>query len=126
MYIYYNPHPQNKRVGDCVKRAFTKALDKEYLEVKKILNDIKNEIGAKVFNENVVWRELVKRYNLTKLSFPAVKGQERMNGHKFCEQYKKGTYVLRLAGHMVACVDGVIYDTWDCRDKCVYNAFKVS
>jgi hypothetical protein len=124
-YQFYNPHPKGLRVGDCVKRCFTKVLNKDYMEVQKLLNQIKNEIGSDKYNENRVWKELIKRNKFKKLSFPAVKGQDRMNGHTFTELYPKGTYILRMAGHLVACVDGIIYDTWDSRYKCVYTAFKV-
>ena len=48
-----------------------------------------------------------------------------MNGQRFCEAYKKGRYILNMAGHWSCCVDGVIYDTWDCSDKCVYTAYKI-
>ena len=48
-----------------------------------------------------------------------------MNGKRFCESYKKGRYILNMAGHWSCCVDGVIYDTWDCSEKCVYTAYKV-
>ena len=54
-----------------------------------------------------------------KLSFPAKKGESRMNGEKFCKLYPKGRYILCMANHLTACVDGIIYDTWDCSDKCV-------
>ena len=60
-----------------------------------------------------------------KLSFPAVKGIKRMNGLRFCQTYYKGRYILNMAGHWSCCVDGVIYDTWDCTEKCVYTAYKV-
>jgi hypothetical protein len=124
--VYYNPHPQNKRVGDCVKRAFTKALNMDYIEVKRYLNNIKNEIGAKKYNSNEVWKEVVVRHNMKKISFKAIAGESRMNGERFCKEYNKGTYLLRMSKHLVACVDGVIYDTWDCRNKCVYNAYKIN
>lgn len=126
MYEFYNPHPQEKLVGDCVKRALTKASGKTYQEVSNELNRIKREIGASAYNSNPVWKKYVNEYIKTeKLSFPAVKGEERMNGYKFCKYYPEGTYVLRMAGHLSCCVDGVIYDTWDCQDKCVYNAWRV-
>jgi hypothetical protein len=124
-YKFYNPHPEGLKVGDCVKRAFTKALGLEYIEVKKILNDTKKIVKVAKFNDNKVWKHLVKEYGFQKLSFQAVKGMDRMDGYKFTKEYKQGTYILRMAGHLVTCVDGVIYDTWDSRRKCVYNAFKV-
>lgn len=126
MFKYHNVHPDGKRVGDCVKRAITVTENRDYNDVKIDLNRLKRELGAKNFNDNIVWKTYVERNGYTKLSFPAVKGEPRMNGHRFAEAYPKGSYILRMAGHLSACVDGVIYDTWDCREKCVYNAFKVS
>lgn len=127
VYSYCNPHPQGKRVGDCVKRAITIASGKDYNEVKRELNRYKRKTGAEVFNE---WHKNVEPYikevlGGVKMSFPAVKGKPRMNGWKFCEQYPKGTYILQMANHVVCCKDGCLYDTWDCSDKCVYTAYSL-
>lgn len=35
--------------------------------------------------------------------------------YQFYNPHPKGTYILRMPHHWVACVDGVLYDTWDCR-----------
>lgn len=67
----------------------------------------------------------MQKHGYIKLSFPAVKGAPRMNGERFCNAYHKGRYILNMAGHLTCCIDGVIYDTWDCSQKCVYNAWKV-
>ncbi len=59
-------------------------------------------------------------------SFPAVKGQSRMNPATFCEQFKTGRYIVRVAKHVFAIVDGVAYDTSPERpDRCIYGAWKV-
>ena len=124
-YKFCNPHPDTKIVGDCVKRAICLAEGRDYGDVKNELNRLKREIGAEKFNSNENWKTYVSRKGYEKLSFPAVAGESRMNGHKFAETHPTGSYILRMAGHLSSCVDGVILDTWDCRDKCVYNAYKV-
>jgi len=124
-YQYYNPHPKQKKVGDCVKRAFTIATGKDYMEIQRELNALKNELGLDSFNNNKNFQEYIKRNGWLKLSFKAVKGEPRMNGHRFVKDYPKGTYVLRMAGHLATVKDGVLLDTWDSRKKCVYNAWKV-
>lgn len=123
MYEFLNLHPKGKIVGDCVKRAFTLLTGETYHEISLALNRLKKETGAKTFNENENWKEYVSRKGWKKMSFPDKAGQKRMNGENFCLKYPKGKYLLRMAGHVTACVDGVIYDTWDCSDKCVYNAW---
>jgi hypothetical protein len=125
MYQYYNAHPKGLIVGDCVKRAFTLATGKTYQEVTKELNDLKRCLGAKKFSNNNVWKEYVKINCWKKLSFPAIKGESRMNGYSFCKRFPKGKYILNMAHHLTCCVDGIIYDTWNCLDKCVYTAYKI-
>lgn len=67
----------------------------------------------------------MKKHEYKKLSFPAEKGKPRMNGKRFSQEFSKGSYILNMARHLSCCVDGIIYDTWDCSDKCVYTAWKV-
>lgn len=127
MYQYYNAHPKGLRVRDCVKRAISKAANMDYMDVQRMLNRYKKVSGATKFNElhKNVEPVLEQTLNGRRMSFPAVKGEPRMNGERFCENFPKGRYVLQMAGHLTACVDGVIYDTWDCSDKCVYKAWEI-
>lgn len=123
--VFYNPHPQGKFVDDCVKRSITKVTGWDYRVVSTTLNRIKRSIGAKKYSDLNVTSEFLERMGWKKETFQAVKGQPRMNGKSFCTTHKQGKYILRMAGHWVACVDGLLYDTWDCSDKCVYWAVKV-
>lgn len=125
MFVYTNPHPKGLHTDDCVKRAIVLTTGKDYKEVQRELNQLKNRIGAKHYNDGKVWKHYMKENNFIKLSFPAVAGEPRMDGHRFVEEYKSGAYILHMAKHLVAVVDGNLLDTWDSRDKCVYNAFKV-
>ena len=126
MYEFRNPHPHGKIVDDCVKRAITIATGSDYREVSRELNRIKREIGCKSFTEKPVYKEYMNRHRFKKLSFPAERGKARMNGERFCESYPEGRYILNMTHHLSCCIDGVIYDTWDCSEKCVYNAYRVS
>lgn len=38
----------------------------------------------------------------------------------------KGTYIIRCSRHWTCLKDGVIYDTWDCREWKAYSFYKVS
>lgn len=126
MYKYFNAHQKGLSVGDCVKRAITLAAQMDYMEVQRELNRYKKVTGAKAFNSDYNPHKYVENVlHGVKLSFPAEKGKPRMNGQRFCEVYKKGRYILNMAGHWSCCVDGVIYDTWDCSDKCVYTAYRI-
>jgi len=96
-----------------------------YKDVALALNRHKKVTGAAKFNSNDNWRSYLVAEGLTYIPFPAAAGEPRMNGERFSEQHPKGRFVLRMAKHLVACVDGVILDTWDCSQKCVYGAYRV-
>lgn len=126
MYKYYNAHPKGLIVGDCVKRAITVAAQMDYMEVQRQLNRYKKVSGASSFNTDYNPHKYVENVlHGVKMSFPAIKDEPRMNGEKFCMKFPKGRYILNMANHWSCCVDGVIYDTWDCSKKCVYTAYKI-
>ena len=126
MFEYYNAHPQGKNVNDCVKRAITIASGMSYDDVTRGLNRYKKISGASVYNDRKNCDAYVEKVLLgTKMSFPARAGHSRMNGERFCRAYPKGNYILNMAGHWSVCIDGVIKDSWDPSQKCVYSAWKI-
>ena len=127
MYCYLNLHPKGKLVGDCVKRAIAGATGMDYMEVARQLNRAKKITHCDVFNERRNIRYyLLEVLHTTELKFPAVKGTSRMNGKRFSQMFPDGRYILNMAGHLSCCVNGTIYDTWDCSDKCVYSAYRIN
>jgi len=125
MYRFLNLHPKGKIVRDCVKRAIAGAENRDYMEVQRELNRLKKETHCDYFNNRKNITTYMQKHGYIKLSFPAVKDESRMNGERFCQAYPKGRYILNMARHLTCCIDGVIYDTWNCSQKCVYNAWKV-
>lgn len=124
MYKYLNVHPKGLIVGDCVKRAITTAAQMDYMEVQRELNRYKKITGAKTFSSDYNPHKYVENVlKARKLSFPAERGKKRMTAGEFSRTHPVGRYILNMAGHWSCCVDGVIYDTWDCSDKCVYTAY---
>lgn len=127
MFQYYNIHPKGLLVGDCVKRSIALAAQMDYMEVQRELNRYKKVTHASAFNTDYNPHKYVENVlHGIKMSFPAEAGKKRMTAEKFSDTYRTGSYVLNMAGHWSCCVDGVIYDTWDCSDKCVYTAYRLS
>ncbi|MEG1565837.1 MAG: hypothetical protein RR342_03770 [Bacilli bacterium] len=123
---YMNVHPKQIETSDCVCRALSLATDTPYLEMRKKLNKIKRE-GE---HPSYTYSKFIEYFmdnilECKKESYPAVKGSPRMNGELFAQLYPVGIYVLRMAHHLTCCINGVIYDTWDCRDRCVYSSYKI-
>ena len=126
MYQYLNVHPKGLIVGDCVKRAITLAAQMDYMEVQRELNRYKKVTGAQSFNSDYNPHKYVENVlHARKLSLPAERGKKRMTAGEFSRTHPSGRYILNMAGHWSCCVDGIIYDTWDCSEKCVYTAYQI-
>lgn len=125
-FVYCNVHPKGLKVGDCVKRAITKTTGKEYMEVQRDLNRYKKKTGTSKFNNRDNWAPyLEKELGATPIKMTPQKGEKRFDGFTFPKAFPKGKYILQMSHHLTCCIDGVIYDTWDCRDKCIYKAWRI-
>lgn len=119
MYIQYNANPSAQRVGDCTIRAMSKATGKEWEEVYLdtclhglMLHDMPSA--------NHVWGDYLEsigyeRYMVDKRGYTV---------SQFATDHPKGSYILAISGHVVACVDGDYYDTWDSGDEIVVYYWK--
>lgn len=126
IFSYNNPHPEKKIVGDCVVRAVVIARGTDYLEQRLELQRFNRKVKGKSYKNITVLRKYLKELGFEWVPFQAVKGQPRMRGTDFVKLYPKGTYILNLARHIVAVVDGVFQDTWDSTNKVVYGMWKVN
>jgi hypothetical protein len=124
MYKEFNAHPKGIKTGDCVVRAIVTATKKDYLECRRELNQAKRELGCSSYKDTKFLYDYLKAY--PRLIFKPVKGEPRIKGSDFTELHPKGTYILKMAGHITACIDGVILDTWDCTYRSVYTAWELA
>jgi hypothetical protein len=110
-----------KQSNDCTVRAVASAYGLDY----DTAYDKLAAAGRKCFDGFHLGPWLDDQ-GAEKLSFPAVKGQKRMNPAKFCAAYPKGRFICRTAKHVFAVIDGVVFDTWEQRpDRCIYVAWQV-
>ena len=126
-YVYYQPNAKdiNDKYGDCTVRALTKALDCTWLEAfDKMIPICREEQVSNVFDCGITTRKRI----LDKMGFDytgiSVKsGKSRPTVAEFAEKHRKGRFILNIAHHEVACVDGKYYDTWDCGHMSLYGYF---
>ncbi len=121
MYKYYNPHPKGLSTDDCVKRAIVVVTGMEYSKVVRELNEYKTVTGAKSFNsiKNLRYAEDVLK--ASKLPF-----ESNLTAKEFCQKHPRGRFILDMDEHWSACVDGYIYDTWDCSQEKVNFAYEIT
>lgn len=115
MYVYYNPNPQMKRVGDCVIRALAKLMDRgwdrTYIDVCMQGYELKDMPSA-----NHVWGTYLKRNDYIQRVIPDT-CPECYRVTNFCDDHPEGKYLLATGSHVIAVVDGNYYDTWDSGDE---------
>lgn len=112
MHEYYNPNPYGKRVGDCVIRALTKALNKSWEDVYIALF-VEGYIRRDLPNADVIWEKYLIK-NKFQRNLISDDGFGDYTIDDFVNDHPKGTFVLSMPGkHVVTVVDSVLYDTWD-------------
>jgi hypothetical protein len=119
--VFFNPNPtKSTKVGDCVVRAMCKATGNDWDTVFKRLCNLAYKY-KQMPNSDEIWQKYITENGFEYVSIPVKKGSKRPTVDSFCKENKKGTYVLRVANHVVTVADGRSWDTWDCSDKSVYG-----
>ena len=123
MFQTFNAHPKGLKTTDCMVRAIATAYNKDYLETRRELNQAKREQGFTSYKDTKFLYKYLE--SQPRLIFKAIAGEPRIKGSDFTTLHPKGTYILKMAGHVSVCIDGVILDTWDCTYRSVYTAWEI-
>ena len=110
MYSYYNANPYKIRVGDCVIRAISKALNQSWEDTYIDLT-IQGYLMGDLLSSNAVWGAYLKSKGFTR-DIISNDCPECYTIEDFCNEHPKGTYIIGTGTHAVCVEDGVIYDTW--------------
>lgn len=121
---YFNPNPLKKETGDCVVRAICKVTGKDWDTVYKRLCNIGLEL-KEMPSSDECWKKLLTDCGFKYTGVKVKKGSKRPLVEDFAKDNKKGTYVLRVANHVVPCVDGYYYDVWDSGECSMYGYWEL-
>ena len=110
-YVFYNPNPDGKMVGDCVIRALTLAMGLDWEEVYVDLS-MQGFAMHDMPNSNSVWGEYLKLNGFTRHVIPDT-CPNCYSIKQFSLDHHTGTYVTATGSHVVAVIDGDYYDTGD-------------
>ena len=108
IYRYYQPNDKDTKDNhsDCVIRALTKVLNKEWLATFDDLLPYARDMQCMPSE-----RRCYEEYLFD-------------NGFEsFAKDNKQGNYLVNVANHVVAISDGCYYDTWDSGDCCLYGYY---
>ena len=117
---YFRMKYKKDRVGDCAIRAVAIATGTDYQETRKQLWEISLENG-KLPNDDETTQEFIKRKNFVKkvISKGILLGDFPFNERKTFVVLVKVGYQR----HLVAVDQGLVRDTWDCRDRFVMTVW---
>ena len=115
MYSYYNANPYKIRVGDCVIRAISKALNQPW-EDTYIELTIQGYIMGDLLSSNSVWGAYLKSKGFDR-DIISTDCPDCYTINDFCEEYPEGIFVVGTGTHAVAVIDGTIFDTWNSGDE---------
>lgn len=117
MWRYYNANSRGNSVNDCVVRAISKAEGKTWDETYEELSDIAQYEGILLDDVKFVENYLDKRYK-RQCHYSKTVGE-------FIDEFHKGTYLITMPGHITCAINGILYDTFDCRPRRMWCAWKV-
>ena len=111
MWIYYNPNPAGRQVGDCAVRAVSKALEADWETAYTLMAENGYQMGDMPSSDSV-WGSVLRQHGFYRSSIPNT-CPDCYTAEDFCRDHPRGVYVLGFGGHCAAVVNGSIYDSWD-------------
>ena len=109
---YLNLNPKGYREEDCVVRAISLALNLEYFDTRRKLKLIANLLNCDELCVCCYKHLLDNVYKLQRME-----GYKGATIEKFLTENPTGKYLIRVKGHLTCGIDGVLRDTWDCRNR---------
>ena len=110
-YVFYNPNPVGRMVGDCAIRAISKALNMSW-ETAYITIAINGFSMGDMPSSDSVWGATLRQNGFYRKSMPDT-CPDCYTAEEFCEDHPHGTYVLGFGGHVATVVNGDLFDSWD-------------
>lgn len=116
-YVFYNPNPAKKSVGDCVVRALTVLFDDTWSHVYADIT----MVGAFMYDmpsSDAVWGEYLSMNGFTKHLLPNT-CPNCYTIKRFIRDHPYGEYLVATGSHVVAVVDGDYFDTSNSGDEMI-------
>lgn len=123
MWIYYQPNPCGRSVGDCSIRAVAKALNISWEEAYNLICDAGYKM-CDMPSSDSVWGAVLRSNGFYRTSIPN-SCPDCYTAEDFCRDNPVGIFVLGFGGHVATVVDGYLYDSWDSSNEIpVYMWYK--
>ena len=116
---FHNVNPYGNRTEDCVTRAICLASGRDYFDISEKLFHTAKLLDCERLCV-CCYRHLLDHVFKYKYI-----NCDNMTVEEFADEHPYGVYLVRMNGHISCVIDNCIFDTWDCRDLIVTDAWKV-
>lgn len=110
-WVYFNPNPMARRLGDCAVRALSAALDVSWEDAFTMLSDAAFAM-ADMPSSDAVLGAVLRKNGFYRKAIPDY-CQDCYTAEDFCLDHPHGVFVLAFGGHVATVIDGAVLDTWD-------------
>lgn len=117
MYKFHNANAIGNFVNDCVVRSISVAECETWDKTYDKLSDLAQEQGTLLDDVEFVESYLNRNYR------PIYHNSITVG--EFAGKHPIGTYLITMPFHITVIIDGVVYDTFDCRDREIKGAWVV-
>lgn len=112
-FIFTNTNPKGLlTASDCVIRAISIALNKDWKEVVMGLAETACDTSFSPSSTDNFGEYLV-RNGFKKMPMPKHSNGTKYTTKEFCREHKTGTFVCNIAHHTFCVKNGKVHDTWD-------------
>lgn len=122
MYIFFNNNPQGLKIGDCVVRAISAAMNQSW-ERTYIDLCIEGFMYKDMPNANSVWASYLHSKGWKRRSIPDT-CPDCYTVANFAAEHPEGVYIAATGSHAVCIKNGNIIDNWDSSDETVTYYFE--
>ena len=127
-YVYYQPNSKDldDKVGDCQIRALCKVTGLSWVEAFDLTIPICRELQTyTIFDcDHTKTKAAMESLGFRYCIVSNKKGSKRPTVDSFAKEHPSGKYIVKVAHHVVAVVDGKYYDTWDGGYKSLYGYYE--
>lgn len=117
MYKYHNANSKGKFVDDCTIRAISVAENLSWNQAYIKLSEEARKKGMMPDSVEFIEDYLDDRYERI--------CSEKTSVGEFTDTHTHGIYLITMPNHITVCIDGVIYDTFDCTDRIMRCSWRV-
>lgn len=125
LFHYYQPNKKDSKDNhdDCVIRGISRVNNLVWTDALSALVTY----SLKLWNmpsSREVYGAYLKDHEFEYHGISNKKGTKRPTVWSFTKDHPQGRYLLNVANHVVAVVDGEYWDTWDSGEKCLYGYYE--